>query len=219
MQDKHRAIVAALRGRWTPDAADAFVQSLSDDAVELSGLIRDPDRTRVTWVGLAEQVAVAETLDALRALAEERVPVEAIVLNRLTPGGRRGCRFCAARRRLQQAATAALIEQLPAAVGRALPVTGLADRTAEPTGIAALTALSHEIAAGAALATSRRRTTATKTVVAETTAATIGAEALAELGTATLVLFGGKGGILVTNGLFGPGGAQAYGLCRRGGSS
>ena len=36
MQDKHRAIVAALRGRWTPDAADAFVLSLSDDAVELS---------------------------------------------------------------------------------------------------------------------------------------------------------------------------------------
>lgn len=28
-------------------------------------------------------------------------------------------------------------------------------------------------------------------------------------------LFNGKSGILVTNGLFGPGGAQAYGLCRR----
>ena len=195
MQDKHRAIVAALRGRWTPDAADAFVLSLSDDAVELSRLIRDPDRTRVTWVGLAEHVAIAETLAALRALAQDRVPVAAIILNRLTPDGRRGCRFCAARRRLQQAATAMLITQLPDAVGGAVPVTGLADRTAEPTGIAALSALSREIAAGASPAAARRRSATSKTVITGTTAARATAAALTDVGTAALVLFGGKGGV------------------------
>ncbi len=27
MQDKHRAIVEALRGRWTPEASDALIES------------------------------------------------------------------------------------------------------------------------------------------------------------------------------------------------
>ena len=79
MQDKHRAIVAALRGRWEPDAADDFVGSLAADARELGALVRDSDCTAVTWVSLAERMAVEETLDGLRVLVKEQVPVETIV--------------------------------------------------------------------------------------------------------------------------------------------
>jgi arsenite-transporting ATPase len=141
MQDKHRAIVAALRGRWTPDAADDFVRSLADDARELGALIRDRDRTAVTWVSLPERMAVEETLDALGVLAREQVPVDRIVLNRFIPGERSGCRFCGARRRLQQAAAASLRRRLPDAVGRPLPVYVIWDRSTEPRGIRALAAI------------------------------------------------------------------------------
>ena len=139
MQDKHRAIVAALRGRWKPDAADEFVRSLAADARELGALVRDSDRTAVTWVSLAERMAVEETLDGLRVLVKEQVPVETIVLNRFIPGDRSACRFCGVRRRHQVASAGLLVRRLPSVAGRSLPVKVMLDCPTEPTGIRALT--------------------------------------------------------------------------------
>ena len=121
MQDKHRAIVAALRGRWKPDAADDFVRSLAADARELGALVRDSDRTAVTWVSLAERMAVEETLDGLGVLLNEQVPVETILLNRFIPGDRSRCRFCGVRRHHQVASAGLLVRRLPSVAGRLLP--------------------------------------------------------------------------------------------------
>ena len=139
MQDKHRAIVAALRGRWKPDAADDFVRSLAADARELGALVRDSYRTAVTWVSLAERMAVEETLDGLGVLLNEQVPVETILLNRFIPGDRSRCRFCGVRRRHQVASAGLLVRRLPSVVGRSLPVKVMLDRPTEPVGIHALT--------------------------------------------------------------------------------
>jgi arsenite-transporting ATPase len=200
MQEKHRAIVAALRGRWIPDAADSFVQALDDEARELSALLRDPDRTGVTWVSLPERLAIEETLDALRALALERLPVDAIILNRLTPGDRPGCRFCAARRRLQQAATFMLVSQLANAVGRSVPVTAVPDRSSEPTGMRALTSLSRQITAGAGIASVRRNSQPARVVSVRRVGSGPAKAGLARpdsmgFGKAALIFFGGKGGV------------------------
>ena len=46
MQDKHRVVVQALRGRWSPDAEDVFIREMDDDARQLAALLRDPDRAQ-----------------------------------------------------------------------------------------------------------------------------------------------------------------------------
>ncbi len=141
MQEKHRAVVGALRGAWTPDAADAFLAGIADDAGELAALLRDPGRTGVTWVSIAEDMAVEETLDALRALEAERIPVSDVVFNRLAGGDRAGCRFCAARRRVERAAIGAFV----ARAGGEVAVRGVSECRREPRGVTALTHVALEL--------------------------------------------------------------------------
>jgi arsenite/tail-anchored protein-transporting ATPase len=195
MQDKHRAIVAALRGRWAPDAADAFVRSLADDARELSALVRDRDRTAVTWVSLAERMAVEETLDAVGALVREQVPIESIVLNRVISGDRSRCRFCGPRRRLQQVSAAALISRLASVVGRPVPVGVIPDRPTEPTGIAALANLGSARLGSARLGLGLALTHSAWSDPAGPTRRGQVLQKLSVQDLTPLVWFGGKGGV------------------------
>ena len=47
MQAKHRVMVEALRGAWTPDAEEALIDGIDRDGQDLAALLRDPARVRV----------------------------------------------------------------------------------------------------------------------------------------------------------------------------
>jgi arsenite-transporting ATPase len=193
MQDKHRAIVAALRGRWKPDAADDFVRSLAADARELGALLRDFDRTAVTWVSLAERMAVEETLDGLSVLVKEQVPVETIVLNRFIPADRSRCRFCGVRRRHQVASAGLLVRRLPSVAGRSLPIRMMLDRPTEPTGIRALAQMGSGRVLPVLGKSDARRPGVAKSVDLAPWSQPLGQPSVQDL--TALTWFGGKGGV------------------------
>jgi arsenite-transporting ATPase len=142
MQAKHRVMVDALRGSWTPDAEDALIDELDRDGRDLAALLRDPGRVRVSWVTLAEPMAIEETADAAAALALQGIPLHDIIVNRLTPAPERRCGWCDGRRLLERRAAGELKNRLPG-----LPLIALAAREAEPRGTRALAGIGTELAA------------------------------------------------------------------------
>ena len=143
MQSRHRAIVEAIRGQWSGDDADTLVAELDRDSRELAAMLRDAGRTSVFWVTLPEPMAVDETLDALRALTSRSIPIEAVVVNRLTPRRPDACQWCDARRRFEAHA----LDQLERVPRGATPLTvvSVLDRAHEPVGIRNLGAIGNEL--------------------------------------------------------------------------
>jgi arsenite-transporting ATPase len=188
MQGKHRAIVEALRGRWTPDESDALVAALDDEGRRLSELLRDGERAVMTWVTLPEQMAVAETIDALAELRRLDVRVDTLVVNRVTPAPDRRCQWCSVRRGFERGA----IEGLLASIGGSMRVAAVAARPTEPRGPAALRAIAAEMQVparfprGAAKPATRR---APRLARGPGAPVTIGGPKL------SLLMFGGKGGV------------------------
>jgi arsenite/tail-anchored protein-transporting ATPase len=192
MQGKHRIMVDALRGAWTPDAADVLIQGVDEQARWLGALLRDPERCRVSWVTLPEDMAIRETDDGLRALAEEQITVDRVIVNRMTPPPRRPCGWCDGRRRLEGTALRPLRRRLR---GSGVTIASVPAIAAEPRGPRALAAVTRHLSAESAVhapppAGRRRR------LVAPLAATTqiVERSALVPAGTA-LVLFGGKGGV------------------------
>ena len=197
MQAKHRLMVEALRGGWIADAADALVAAMDREGTELAALLRDDRRTRMTWVTLPESMAVEETLDALDALRHAGVPLDTIIVNRLTPPPDRRCRWCRARRSVEQRAVFALRAALrPKGTGAAaadVRLVALSARADEPRGVRALGSIAAELA---------------QSVPPEPGAARLPARVVGTIGATTgkparmtfpqsvrLALFGGKGGV------------------------
>ena len=139
MQGKHRIMVDALRGGWTPDAADALIQGIDEQARWLGALLRDPGRCQVSWVTLPEDMAIRETDDGLRALAEAQIKVDRVIVNRMTPAPGRRCDWCDGRRRLERTALQALRRRLR---GSDVTIASVPAIAAEPRGTRALTAVS-----------------------------------------------------------------------------
>lgn len=193
MQDKHRVMVAALRGGWTPDAADLLVQEIDRQGSALAELLRDSSRTRITWVTLPEIVAVEETADALAALQAAGIAVGDLIVNRLTPPPDRQCRWCTARRADEARAVRAIRGRLARRTTRAF---GLFARAREPRGIDALASIGRELEElrMPPMRTARltRVTASIRPFVAARSSAAPDAAAIA--GT-RLVMFGGKGGV------------------------
>jgi len=96
MLAKHRFLGESLGGRHRGDAADALVAEIDEEARALHALLRDRERASFAWVTLPEPVALAETVDAVRALEQAGIAVFEIVVNRLTAPSP-GCALCAAR--------------------------------------------------------------------------------------------------------------------------
>ena len=152
MREKHRVMEEALRGAWRPSVEDALVNEMADTARSLAGLLRDPRRSRVSWVTLPEPMAVAETADAVRALSEAEIEVAALIVNRLTPPPPSRCGHCDARRSFEVAALA----ELPSAHD----ILHVHTLDTEPRGIRTLGTVAKELtrpAAAAVLAKGPRR--------------------------------------------------------------
>ena len=188
MHRKHRAIVEALRGRWTPDDADALIESIDAEGRELSTLLADRKRAVLTWVTLPEPMAVAESLDALQELRRLGVHVDAIVINRMTAAPDRACRWCDARRTFEGAA----VRGLTARIG-ALDLRTVAARAREPRGVAALREIGREMSMRSTFP--RKRVGATTRRVAGLPVRPGRAFSLRDREDIALLMFGGKGGV------------------------
>jgi arsenite-transporting ATPase len=136
-QAKHRALVQAINRRYRADANDLFVKDLAVEAEQLEALLRDGARVRFTLVTIPEAVAVAETRDALDALASAGIAVDTLIVNRVSPSDS-GCRMCRDRRRVETAAIRTLSAE---AVGQRISLRRAPLLAEEPIGVKALGAL------------------------------------------------------------------------------
>jgi arsenite-transporting ATPase len=184
MLAKHRFLGESLAGAHRGDEADALVAEIDAEARALHALLRDRERAAFTWVLLAEPVALAETLDGVRALDEAGIGVDEILVNRLTRPAR-GCALCTGR----AAGEVDVVRRVRRAfAGRRVRLVGAADD--EPRGLAALRRLAAapppSLARPRGRLTSRRRSAAV--------AAPAWLDELAPPGTRVLA-FVGKGGV------------------------
>jgi arsenite-transporting ATPase len=139
LHSHHRAVVSALRGSYTADAADALIQELDRDGRMLAGLLRDPASTTIAWVTLPEPMALEETADAIRTLERDGIRVERLVVNRVAAPGRG--QWCKARRRFEADALEAVTRRFP--IREILMLSDLGD---EPRGVSALRRAAKTIA-------------------------------------------------------------------------
>ena len=141
LQREHRIIREQLARVRGPDAADRLIAGLEREARDTHDLLLDRTRTRVRWVMLAEELAVAE-MDALQALDGLGVPVHEIIINRVTPPGP-PCPVCDRRREAEGKVIARLRRNahLP-------PVRLLEAELKEPRGAAGLRRIGAEMHAG-----------------------------------------------------------------------
>jgi arsenite-transporting ATPase len=133
LQAHHREVVSALSRGYRADSADALIAELAGDATSLAALLRDRGRTELCWVTLPEPMALEETSDAARALAETGVTLDTLIVNRVTQPPPQPCGWCAARRRFEARALAPVARRFP---GVSLSVLPELDR--EPRGALAV---------------------------------------------------------------------------------
>jgi arsenite-transporting ATPase len=189
MQAKHRVVVEALRGRWRPDAEDALITEIDDEARRLTALLRDSASVRFSWVTLPEPMAIEETADAAAALAAAGITLSDIIVNRMTPPPGRRCSWCDSRRVVEGLSVRAARTRLPR-----IPLIPIAARDVEPRGLRALASIGSEIAsAGRFEAEKGRPRRSTKHSPVPSGGGTV-APMLATDET-RLLLFGGKGGV------------------------
>jgi arsenite-transporting ATPase len=192
MQAKHRIMVDALRGGWIPDAADALIQGIDAQAGRLAALLRDPARCGVSWVTLPEPMAIDETRDGLDALGTERIAVDRIVVNRMTPEPPDPCLWCDGRRRLERSATQALQQHLRGSA----TIATVPAMASEPRGTRALMAVARHLSSQSAALVHRPPGRRPRRVVATLPLEVRPLQASSLVPDATaLVLLGGKGGV------------------------
>jgi arsenite-transporting ATPase len=190
MQAKHRFLSRSLGGRHRPDTADALVDEIADAGRDLAALLRDRARVRVSWVLLPEALSLAEARDGVAALDASGIPVDEIVVNRLTPPPPAPCALCDGRR----AAEAEVLSAVGSALSR--PVRGALALEREPRGVGALRTLGRAIvdvrAPTAASRARPRRRVSHSTPARGRDESWLTAVAPRER---ALVLFAGKGGV------------------------
>ncbi len=195
MQEKHRVVVEALRGRWQPDDDDRVIAGMSQEADEFATLLRDGSRATMTWVSLAEPMAVEETLDGVKSLLAQGLAVGEIILNRLTPPPPSPCRWCAARRGFEARAVSLLRRRIGRGAG-APSLRAVLARDVEPTGVRALAGIAAELQKGAASFAGKEAAPFSRGIVVGRCDVPLGHKVSAGISAAaTLVMFGGKGGV------------------------
>lgn len=140
LQGHHRAVVSALRGTYREDAADALIQELDAEGAGLTALLRDGQRTHLTWVTLPEPMALEETSDAIAALAKAGIRVSRLIVNRMTPPPASACTWCGPRRAFESRAVAPVARRFAGTDILAFP-----ERAHEPRGVPALRAAANEL--------------------------------------------------------------------------
>jgi arsenite-transporting ATPase len=201
LQADHRSVRLQLARIARPEASDQLITALEHESVETRELLRDRTRASFHWVMLPEELAAAETADALRALERLGVIVDEIVVNRVTPAGP-PCAVCDPRRaaegrvlttvrRLAGGRLFRLVEaevKEPRGTAALLRIgAGLKARTASTSGLKARTAGTAGLKAHTAAVVVRTFRSAVSSA-----APTL---AIASLAGTRLLFVGGKGGV------------------------
>ncbi|HUP63732.1 MAG TPA: TRC40/GET3/ArsA family transport-energizing ATPase [Thermoanaerobaculia bacterium] len=87
MQSKHRALVAQLTRRSTPDALDGFLETLRTQFESRRRLLRNAEVTALVPIFLAEPWVTSQTARLIEEVRSEGIAVPVAILNR----SRRGC--------------------------------------------------------------------------------------------------------------------------------
>ena len=183
MRDKSRMIESSLRGRWVEGPEDELIAQLSDIAHGLQVLLRDPDRTGLSWVTLPEPVAIAEANAAVASLQSMGISVEAWIVNRQTPLPPASCGHCDARRAFEHRAVSAL--------AGSRHIARVMARDTEPRGVRQLAGIAADLARPDVR---DRRPPAAPPWQGTTAGTAISAADVVDEGT-RLLLIGGKGGV------------------------
>jgi arsenite-transporting ATPase len=191
LQEEHRVIRAQLARVGRPEAADRLIALLAEQARDTGERLRDRKQTTFQWVTLPEEMSLAESADAIRALERAGLHVPEIVVNRVLPDAP-PCPVCDRRRREERRVVAATRRRL----GRGRRVSIVYAALEEPRGVAALARL----AKGREAALKGRPTNVGRPFRAGATAAFRGSafiapESLDAIKGASLLFFGGKGGV------------------------
>jgi arsenite-transporting ATPase len=187
LQRDHRLVREQLARVRRPEPADRLIETLEREANDTRELLRNRARTRVHWVTLAEELAVAETTDALQALDVLGLSVDEILVNRVTPPGQ-SCPLCDRRRD----AEGKVIDRVRR-LARGRHVRVIQAQLEEPRGVAGLRRISRRLVRPMPVAapsrSPRRRNPDTRV---PTSPSPLSA---ADLRDTRLLFFGGKGGV------------------------
>jgi arsenite-transporting ATPase len=190
LQDEHRVIRDQLaRVTRGPEAADRLIASLGAQATQIASRLRDRRRTSFRWVTLPEMLSVDESLDAFQALERAGLRVDEVVVNRLLPSAR-PCPLCDRRRVEEQKALRVIRRRLGG--GRRLRL--IPADVKEPRGVRPLAALGRVMTDGSRQLPHPRLTAAKAPADTRQTEA-VAPEALTATRGASLIFFGGKGGV------------------------
>ena len=99
-------------GRYDPDAADALLEALAHDITRLRCLLQDCEHTQFVAVAVPETVVLAETIRLIQHLAEIKVSVKYLLVNRVLPPSS-SCALWTARQRAQTDHLQGLAEMFP----------------------------------------------------------------------------------------------------------
>jgi arsenite-transporting ATPase len=142
MQEKHRVLAAALGRGSRADASEALIDEIRENGERLDTVLRDPSRTRICWVSLPEELAIAESERAISSLRAEGMRVSDVLINRVTPPPPSACALCDGRRRAESDA----MRGVPARLGNGSTRISIVPAQDEPArGIAALRALARTV--------------------------------------------------------------------------
>ena len=206
LQEDHRVIREQLARVGRPEAADRLIALLAEQAHEIAARLRDRRQTTFHWVTLPEEMSLAESEDAITALEHAGLHVPEIVVNRVLPDAP-PCPICDRRRSEERRVVAAIRRRL----GRGRRISVVYAAIEEPRGVAALARLEvgrpadvgRPFRAGAVTALKGRPTTEGRPT--EGRRADVGRpfragaftppESLDAIDGASLLFFGGKGGV------------------------
>jgi len=190
LQEQHRIIRDQLARVRRSEASDRLIAMLAAQAHGTAARLRDRAKTTFRWVTLPEAMSLAEAEDGVGAVAGSGLHVDAIVVNRVLPPAP-ACPICDSRRAEEGRVIAAVRRRL----GRGRTITLVPAQLREPRGIRALASLGRVMADGP-LRRSTVRSTPSATSHQPLRDAQIAApESIAAFQRASLLFFGGKGGV------------------------
>ena len=198
LQEQHRIIREQLARVGRADASDRLIAMLAGQARDTARRLRDRDRTTFRWVTLPEALSLAESEDGIDALERSGLHVAEVVVNRVLPDTPR-CPMCDRRRAEERRVIAAIRRRL----GRGRTVRVMPAQLREPRGVRALASLGRVMADGSGLMAKgswKAKPSAIDRLPSAISpqpwrGAPAAPETLRALQGASLVFFGGKGGV------------------------
>jgi arsenite-transporting ATPase len=195
LQQEHSMIREQLARVGRPEAADTLITLLAAQARETAERLHDARQTAFHWVTLPEELSLAESEDAIAALERAGMRVPEILVNRVLPDAG-PCPVCDRRRADERRVLAAIRRRL----GRGRRVRVIPAAIREPRGLTPLAKFGRAMAQASGSAAAVRRGSVPAPVGHRLSGPPAGArlappESLDALRGASLLFFGGKGGV------------------------